>query len=182
MSLNKVMLIGNVGQDPEVRYLENQSKVARLRIATTENYTDRNGERRENTEWHTVTCWRRHADLVERYVKKGTQLYVEGRLQTREWTDQTGAKRFSTEITADNIQLLGRRSDNQNAAPSQSHPYVAPGQPLAPSQTQAQTQPQGYNPYGASFQSITPAPAPTVQMPQSPAASEFGGEDDDLPF
>ncbi len=155
------MLIGNVGMDPEVRYLENQAKVARLRIATTETFSDRNGERRENTEWHTVTCWRRLADLAEKFIKKGTQVYVEGRLQTREWTDQQGQKRFSTEIVADNIQLLGRRQDGQQ---------------------QANTPQQSYNPYQQSYQQsvVTPAPAPVVGAPVEPDFGDAGN--DDLPF
>lgn len=170
MSLNKVMLIGNVGMDPEVRYLDgNQAKVARLRIATTESYTDRNGERRENTEWHTVTCWRRLADLVEKYVKKGTQLYVEGRLQTREWTDQTGNKRFSTEVLADNVQLLGKRGDAPAAAPAAA-PYSQPA---------ASVNVGGYQ---APYQPAAPAPAAS---PIAPAATDFAAGqagDDDLPF
>ena len=102
MSLNKVMLIGNVGKDPEVRYLDGNSpagqgrKVASFTLATSERYRDRSGEVRENTEWHNVVVWGQSADIVERYVKKGTQLYVEGRLRTRSWTDQSGAKRYTT--------------------------------------------------------------------------------------
>ena len=119
--LNKVMLIGNVGADPEVRYLENNnpnggnSKVATIRLATSERFRDRSGEQRENTEWHNVVAWRNLADLAENFIRKGTQIYVEGRIRSREFTDQTGAKRIRTEIVADNIQLLGRRSDNPGA-------------------------------------------------------------------
>ena len=119
--LNKVLLIGNVGQDPEVRYLDGNNgnggnaKVATIRLATSERYRDRNGEQRENTEWHSVVAWRNLADLAENFIKKGTQIYVEGKIRSREYTDQTGAKRYRTEIIADNIQLLGRRSDNPGA-------------------------------------------------------------------
>ena len=171
MSLNKVMLIGNVGQDPEVRYLDNsQAKVARLRLATTERYTDRNGEVRENTEWHTITCWRKLADLVEKYVRKGTQIYVEGRLQTREWTDNTGAKRFATEISADNVQLLGKR----DGAP-------AAGQPSY-NQGNTATTPAGPGGYQAPYQPQTTAAPATPVQPAAPA-DNFGGEgEDDLPF
>ena len=91
MSLNKAMLIGNVGRDPEVRYLDGQSghaKVATFTLATTERYRDRNGETRENTEWHNIVAWRNTADVVERFVRKGTQLYIEGRIRTRAWDDQ----------------------------------------------------------------------------------------------
>lgn len=173
MSLNKVMLIGNVGQDPEVRYLDNsQTKVARIRLATTERYTDRNGESRENTEWHTVTVWRRNADVVEKFVKKGSQIYVEGRLQTREWTDNTGAKRTSTEVVADNIQLLGKRSDNPGAA------AYNPGTG-APAQQPSYATPAGPGGYQAPYQpqqtASSPAPAPAA-----PQMNDEGS--DDLPF
>ena len=139
MSLNKVMLIGNVGQDPEVRYLDNSSsgnKVATFRLATTERYKDRNsGETREITEWHSVVAWRNSADIVEKYVKKGTQLYVEGRLRTRSWDDQNGNKRYTTEIIADSLQAPQPQQQGY-----QSQPYTkaevpvqqAPVQPAAP--------------------------------------------------
>ena len=140
MSLNKVMLIGNVGKDPEIRYLEGNSpnganaKVATFPLATSERYRDRNGEQHENTEWHNIVAWRGLADTMERFVKKGTQLYVEGRLRTRSWTDQTGAKRFTTEIVADVIQLLGKRTDNPGAPQGYDNPgaYQQPQQPAAP--------------------------------------------------
>lgn len=113
------MLIGNVGKDPEVRYLDGNNnpnsgstKVATFTLATTERYRDRNGELRENTEWHNIVAWRNSADVAEKYIRKGTQLYIEGKLRTRSWTDQTGNKRYTTEITVDNLQLLGRKSDN----------------------------------------------------------------------
>ena len=108
MALNKAMLIGNVGKDPDVRYLDNNTKVASFTIATTERYRDRNNELKEMTEWHNIVCWRRNADIVEQYVKKGTQLFIEGRIRTRNWDDQNGIKHYVTEIHADNIQLLGR--------------------------------------------------------------------------
>ena len=150
MSLNKVMLIGNVGKDPEVRYLEGSGqngaarKVAQFTLATTERYRDRNGETRENTEWHNIVAWGQPADVVERFVKKGTQLYIEGRLRTRSWTDANGVKKYTTEINVDTLQLLGRRENQDQqpyGAPSQgsyqrpSAPaYQAPNQYAAPSQ------------------------------------------------
>ena len=121
MSLNKVMLIGNVGRDPEVRYLEgnagaqNATKVASFTLATTERYRDRNGELRENTEWHNIVAWRNSADLAEKFIRKGSQIYIEGKLRTRSWTDQQGVKKYTTEVVVDNIQLLGKRNDNPGA-------------------------------------------------------------------
>ena len=108
MSLNKVMLIGNVGKDPEVRYLENNPsaqpganpKVAQFPLATTERFRDRNGETRENTEWHNIVAWRGLADLAEKYIRKGSQIFIEGQIRTRSWTDQAGAKQYRTEIVA----------------------------------------------------------------------------------
>ena len=122
MALNKVMLIGNVGNDPEVRYLESNPqnpsgnvKVASFRLATTERYRDRSGELRENTEWHSIVVWRNNADVVEKFVHKGSQIYIEGNLRTRQWTDQSGNKRFTTEVVADNLQLLGKRPEGEGA-------------------------------------------------------------------
>ncbi len=115
MSLNKVMLIGNVGKDPEIRHLENDSVVASIALATTERYRDKNGEWQEQTEWHNIVCWRALAERVEKYVKKGTQLYVEGRIKTNNWVDKEGQKRYSVEILADSVQLLGKRQDSQPA-------------------------------------------------------------------
>ncbi len=104
--VNKVILIGNVGADPDVKYLEGGVAVASLRLATTERYRNRNGENVEQTEWHNIVLWRGLAEVVEKYVKKGMRLYIEGRLRTRAWEDQTGAKRYTTEIYADNMKLL----------------------------------------------------------------------------
>ena len=112
--VNKVILVGNVGIDPEVRTTESGVKVARVRLATTERYYDRQtNEAKELTEWHTITLWRGLADVVDKYVRKGSQLYIEGRLRTREWTDKENIKRYATEILADEMKLLGRRGDSQ---------------------------------------------------------------------
>ncbi len=162
--INKVILVGNVGLDPEVRTMESGVKVARLRLATSERYTDRqSGERKEITEWHTITLWRNLADIVDRYVHKGSQLYIEGRLRTREWTDKDNIKRYTTEILADNMQLLGSRSDGQQGAASAPQP-AAQGvyqQPAQPAYQQPAAQP--------SYQQ--PAAIPTPQE-----------DPDDLPF
>ena len=111
--VNKVILIGNVGLDPEVRTTEGGVKVARVRLATTERLFDRaSNETKEHTEWHTITLWRGLADVVDRFVRKGSQIHIEGRLRTREWMDKDNNKRYTTEILADTMNLLGRRSDN----------------------------------------------------------------------
>ena len=177
MSLNKVMLIGNVGKDPDVRYLDGnsgQAKVATFTLATTERYRDRNNEVRENTEWHNIVAWR-SADVVEKYVRKGTQLYIEGRLRTRAWDDQTGNKRYTTEIVVDNLQLLGRKSENpggqggyQQSAPAQQYSQPQGGyQQAQPAYQQPGVQPQTY------------APAAQPAAPQNVATDM---PDDDLPF
>ena len=180
MSLNKAMLIGNVGRDPEVRYLDgnNGAKVATFTVATTERYKDRNGETRENTEWHNIVAWRNTADVVERFVKKGTQVYIEGRIRTRSWDDQTGNKRYTTEIMADTLQLLGRKSDNPAAqgggfAPNQGG-YAQGGF----QQPQQNYQQGGYQAQPQGFQQ----PAQNFQQPAAPQTDNEAFSDDDLPF
>ncbi|MDR0420872.1 MAG: single-stranded DNA-binding protein [Prevotellaceae bacterium] len=114
MTLNKVMIIGNAGKDPEIRHLDNGVSVVTLPVATTERYKDKNGETKEQTEWHNVVFWRQLAEFIEKYVRKGSQLFIEGRLRTRNWEDQSGNKKYLTEIVADNVRLLGRRPENNN--------------------------------------------------------------------
>lgn len=119
-SLNRALLIGNVGNDPEIRILNNeQVKVASFRLATTERYKDRNGEVKENTEWHQVTAWGKLADIVEKMVKKGSQLFIEGKITTRKWTDKDGNDRFTTAIRAEGIQVLGKKESAPAPAPKQ---------------------------------------------------------------
>ena len=172
MSLNKVMLIGNVGRDPEVRYLDGNSgnaKVATFTLATTERYRDRNGETRENTEWHNIVAWRGNADVAERFIRQGTQLFIEGRIRTRSWDDQTGNKRYTTEIIVDNLQLLGKKSDNPGG---QQGGYQAPAQqPQYGQQAYSQPAQPAYN------------PQPAVQQPAVPQQNVVNDmPDDDLPF
>ncbi|MEN8176216.1 MAG: single-stranded DNA-binding protein [Pseudomonadota bacterium] len=110
-SVNKVIIIGNLGQDPEVRYMTNQNPVVNVTVATTETWKDRNsGESQERTEWHRVVFFRRLAEIVSEYLKKGSKIYVEGRLQTRKWQDQNGNDRYTTEIVADQMQMLDSRA------------------------------------------------------------------------
>ncbi|HBZ26315.1 MAG TPA: single-stranded DNA-binding protein [Rikenellaceae bacterium] len=112
MSLNKVMLIGNVGRDPDIRHLANNSMIARFPLATSEKFKTKSGELQEQTEWHNIVCWRALAELAEKYIKKGTRLYIEGRIRTNSWVDKsTQEKKYATEIFADSILLLDRASD-----------------------------------------------------------------------
>ena len=153
--INKVILVGNVGLDPEVRALDSGAKVARLRLATTERYTDR-----QTNETKELTLWRGLADVVDKYVRKGSQLYIEGSLRTREWTDKDNQKRYATEIVATEMKLLGRRAEGQTAP---SAPSVAPvmSAPVA-----------------------APAPQPVVASApvQAPAPAMPADSGDDLPF
>ncbi|HEY9082477.1 MAG TPA: single-stranded DNA-binding protein [Vicingaceae bacterium] len=111
--INKVILVGNLGKDPEVRYLEGGTAVANFPLATSENYTDRSsGEKKTITEWHNVVLWRGLAEIAEKYLKKGNQVYIEGKLRTRKWQDKDGHDRYTTEIVGDSMQMLGRKDDN----------------------------------------------------------------------
>lgn len=154
MSVNKVILIGNVGKDPDVRYIENNVCVANFTLATTERgYTTQSGVQiPDKTEWHNIVAWRGLAEVAEKYVRKGTQLYIEGKIRTRSWEDQNKIRRYTTEIYVDNMELLGRRDSQATAAPA----------PAA----QPQAQPQSY------------------QTPANPGNAPLGGNsaDDDLPF
>ena len=194
MALNKVMLIGNVGNDPEIRYLDSNpqspqgnAKVASFRLATTERYRDRNGETRENTEWHNIVAWRSNADLVEKFVHKGSQIFIEGKLRTRQWTDQTGNKRFTTEVQADNIQLLGKRPDApQGGQGGYQGGYSGQGfQGQGAQGGYAPAAPAGPAPMGPS-QPAAPAYAPQPSQPVYPAPgaapTPSDAPDDDLPF
>ncbi len=117
--INKVILVGNLGQDPEMRYMPNGNAVANIRIATSESWTDQQGQRQERTEWHSVVMFRKLGEIAGQYLKKGSKVYVEGKLQTRKWQDQNGNDRYTTEIVADQMQMLDSRGsqggqNNQN--------------------------------------------------------------------
>ena len=119
--VNKVILVGNLGKDPEVRHLESGVMVANFPLATTESYRDRNtGERRQTTEWHNIVLWRGLAEISEKYLKKGNQVYIEGKLRTRSWQDQEGNTRYTTEVVADNMTMLGGRPAEAAAVPASS--------------------------------------------------------------
>ena len=152
--VNKVILVGNVGNDPEVRYMPNGNAVANVSVATSDSWKDRNtGDQQERTEWHRVVFFNRLAEIVEQYVKKGTKLYLEGRLQTRSW-EQDGAKRYSTEIVANEMQMLDSRG--AGGVNQEFGDQVPP--PAAPSQDSEK---------GST---------------QQPSSSNFDNFDDDIPF
>lgn len=164
-SLNKVMLIGRLGKDPEIRYTQSGSAVANFSVATSEGWTDKQGLRQEKTEWHDVVAWNKLADVVQNYLKRGSQVYVEGRLQSRSWDDaQSGQKRYKTEINAVTIQMLGARSPSGTSLdmPEQS---ADNGYPSVPAHTEMAS---------ASYSSSA----------QPSLADEQGGRyiEDDVPF
>jgi single-strand DNA-binding protein len=132
-SVNKVILIGNLGRDPEIRYMPSGDAVATLNLATTEKWKDKSGEAQEQTEWHRISFFGRQAEICGEYLRKGSSIYVEGRLQTRKWTDKDGNERYTTEIRGDRMQMLGGRSgaagfDNTTREPE---PATAPSSPGA---------------------------------------------------
>ena len=112
--VNKVILIGNLGKDPEVRYLDSGVAVANFSLATTENYRNKEGERVSQTEWHNIVLWRGLAEIAEKYLKKGSSVYIEGRIRNRKWEDKEGNTRYNNEILADNMTMLGGRSNDSS--------------------------------------------------------------------
>lgn len=116
-SVNKAILIGNLGKDPEVRYLENGTAVCNFPLATSETYTDRKtGEKHSQTDWHNIVLWRGLAEVAEKYLKKGMKVYIEGKIRTRSWQDQDGNTRYTTEIIGDNMTMLGRLSEESSTS------------------------------------------------------------------
>jgi len=179
-SVNKVIIVGNLGRDPEVRTFPSGDKLANVTIATTDKWKDKqSGEMREATEWHRVVFNGRLAEIVEQYLRKGSQVYVEGSLRTRKWTDQSGVEKYTTEIRADTMQMLGGRPgaggggqgggyDDGGYGGGDTGGYdQAPRRAAPPPQRPAAPPPR-------------PAPAPAAQAPR--AASGFDDMDDDIPF
>ncbi len=159
-SVNKVILIGNLGRDPEVRYSASGTAMCNLRLATTYNWKDKNsGERMEETEWHSVSLFNRQAEIAGEYLKKGRPVYIEGRLRTRKWQDKEGNDRYTTEIVADTLQLLGGRESMGSEAEDSG---AAGGAPRA--------------------STSAPAPRAPAQKPAAKSASSFDDMDDDIPF
>jgi single-strand DNA-binding protein len=122
--VNKVILVGHLGSDPEIRYTSGGTPVGNFRMATTERWMSKNGERAERTEWHRIVVWGKLAEICAEYLTKGKQVYVEGRLQTRQWQDKEGVKRFTTEVTATNMVMLGKAGDRVEVAAPQGYSDV----------------------------------------------------------
>jgi single-strand DNA-binding protein len=159
-SLNKVMLIGNLGKDPEVRAIPSGAKVANFSIATTDSYMDKNTNQKvEKTEWHNIVMWRGLAEIAEKYLRKGSQVYIEGKLQTRSWDDQNGQKKYTTEIIADQMQMLGSPRNRAEGGEGGGFQRSEPAMNSRPS--------------GASFGGGSGGGAPSSLPPQA---------EDDLPF
>ena len=166
MSVNKAILVGNLGKDPDLRYTPAGTAVATFSMATTERYKDRDGNRQEKTEWHNIVAWRQLAEICGKYLHKGKQVYIEGRIQTRSYDDRDGNKRYITEIVADQMQMLGSRDDNQGGGYGGGQGYAQGGQ-------------QGTNSAGQQ----------SPQQPQQPQQKQQGGfeepafnPDDEIPF
>ncbi len=158
--VNKVILVGTLGNDPEVKYMPNGGAVTNLSIATNESWTDKNtGQKQERTEWHRIVAFRRLAEIMGEYLRKGSQVYIEGKLQTRKWQDQSGQDRYTTEIVANEMQMLGGRSGGT-------------GDFSGSNNQQQQTAPQNQSP--------APQQAPAQQS--SAPAQNFDDFDDDIPF
>tara|TARA_B110000971_G_scaffold84896_1_gene87104 strand:+ start:2571 stop:3071 length:501 start_codon:yes stop_codon:yes gene_type:complete len=164
-SVNKVILVGNLGRDPEVRYMPNGEAVCNFSIATTENWKDKSGVKQEKTEWHNIVMFRRLAEIAGEYLKKGRPVYIEGRLQTRKW-EKDGVTRYSTEIIGDQMQMLGSKNDNADGGAS----YDG-GQASAP---------DDFNQAPARDVAAKPAASTPAATPAGGAA--FDNFDDDIPF
>lgn len=172
--VNKVILVGNLGQDPEVRYMPNGNAVANITVATSESWKDQQGQQQERTEWHRVVLFGKLAEITGEYLRKGSQVYLEGKLQTRKWKDQSGQDRYSTEVVIDqsgSMQMLGSRGQGGQAqgAPMgggmpQNAGYQSAPQQAAPAQNQYAPAPQAAHAYQAPAQQQYAAPAPAQQQ------------------
>jgi single-strand DNA-binding protein len=187
MSVNKVILVGNVGKDPETRYLDETTAISKFPMATSETYKNRSGERVSTTEWHNIVLWRGLAQVAEKYVRKGTQIYIEGRIKTRSYDDADGNKKYITEIVGDQMQLLGRRPDDSEGgqfspqSSEQSQPVRDQSEVQTPPNTQGQP----------SSQDQSQSQNQSAAQDQPPAKDDGGADDpfdgadngpDDLPF
>lgn len=171
--INRVILIGNLGNDPEIRYMPNGNAVANLSIATSESWKDQQGQLQEKTEWHKLTAYRQLAEIIGEYVKKGSQIYVEGKLQTRKWQDQLGNDRYTTEVIIDQMQMLGSRGSNQGGGSQQNN---------TGSQQQRPQQQGDYNQQSPNLASQQNAPQQNSSYKPPVMNEPDFSEIDDVPF
>ena len=170
-SVNKVIIVGNLGRDPEMRAFPSGDQVANVTVATTDKWKDKQtGEMREATEWHRVVFNGRLAEIAGQYLRKGSQVYVEGSLRTRKWTDQSGVEKYSTEIRADQMQMLGSRQGMGQPAGDDDGGYESAPPPRRPAPATRQAP------------AVAPAPAQRPPAPAPKASSGFDDMDDDIPF
>lgn len=167
--INKVILIGNLGKDPEVRHLESGSVVAKFSVATNENYRDKSGEWQTITEWHNIVAWRGLAERAEKSLKKGMQVYVEGKLSTRKWQDQNGNDRYTTDVVANLLRILEKRENSDGGGYGNNFPTV-----------NDEAKSVSGNADKAVFN--IPKDAPAKAQVDKAGASDFSGVEDDLPF
>lgn len=160
--INKAIIIGNLGDDPEVRYMPNGDAVANLSVATSESWKDQQGKPQERTEWHKVTMYRKLAEIAGQYLRKGAQVYIEGKMQTRKWQDQQGNDRYTTEVIADKLQMLGGGNSSNQDKPSR-----------APQGGQQPQNTSGYN---------QQQPDPRQSQRKAPMQEPDFNYDDDIPF
>ncbi|CAB3758154.1 single-stranded DNA-binding protein [Paraburkholderia humisilvae] len=171
-SVNKVILVGNLGADPEVRYLPSGDAVANIRLATTDRYKDKaSGEMKEMTEWHRVSFFGRLAEIVSEYLKKGSSVYIEGRIRTRKWQAQDGTDRYSTEIVADQMQMLGGRGGSGGGGDDGGY-----------SREPAERSGGGGRPAGGGGAARSGGGGGAASRPSAPAGGGFDEMDDDIPF
>lgn len=190
-SVNKVIIVGNLGKDPEARYLESGVCVVNFPVATSESYKDRNtGEKVTQTEWHNVVLWRGLAEVAEKYLQKGHQVYIEGKLKTRNWQDRDGNTRYTTEIVADNMVMMSKPSGTAGATADPAQEFAAspgqaqPAQPAQPTQGSGPMQPQAQSQAQPAADVSTAAPAQVEPAVASEPAQEYTNDstNDDLPF
>ena len=186
--VNKVILVGTLGNDPETKYMPSGGAVVNISIATNENWTDKNsGQKQERTEWHRVVAFNRLAEVMGQYLRKGSQVYIEGKLRTNKWQDQNGQDRYTTEILANDMQMLGGRSggttgfndpsQSQNTSTQQQGQY----QPPQPAPPQGQAPPQQQPTYTTAPNQGYAPPQQSTQQPSAPAKN-VDDFDDDIPF
>lgn len=173
--VNKVIIVGNLGNDPEIRYMPNGNAVANLSVATSESWKDQQGQQQEKTEWHKVTMYRRLAEIAGEYLKKGSQIYLEGKLQTRKWQDQQGNDRYTTEIIADTMQMLGGRSgDNASGGGYTNNDQGYQNNQNTGGYNKPNQNSDGYPNRGNQ--------QPSNQKPPAMSEPDLEGFDDDIPF